>query len=85
MYIVAKCPQCGVEFPPRESCPNGHQRPYVYEVAVSDCEIRDFERFSLLTHTVQTEVLSAVETGRGPSALYPIFVKLRDFGVLVCK
>ncbi|MFN7106436.1 MAG: hypothetical protein ACK4M3_07645 [Pyrobaculum sp.] len=85
MYVITRCLQCGSEFKIGETCPRGHTGPYVYELVISDCEIRDFERFSLLTHTVQTEVLTAVEAGRGHTSLYPIFAKLKDFGVLVCR
>ncbi len=84
MYVISKCPQCGAEFKLGKSCPQGHGGPYTYELVVSDCEIRDFDRFALLTHSVQSEIISVIERGRGPSFLYSIFVKLRDAGVLVC-
>ena len=84
MELVSLCPVCGARF--REGgCPNGHGGPYLSRVLVGDCEVRDFERFSLLTGTVQQLILTSIEAGEGPGFLYPLFLRLRDFGVLVCS
>lgn len=84
VYLTYRCAQCGAEFKDGK-CPHGHEEPYVYEFVVRDCEIRDAERFSLLTPTIQTEIISVIEAGRGPAFLYPLFLKLEEFGILICK
>ncbi|MEZ0319687.1 MAG: hypothetical protein ABWK05_06835 [Pyrobaculum sp.] len=83
--VVAVCNVCGAEFSPGGECPRGHGRQYRLELRVGDCEVRDFERFSLMPHTVQDLVMAVVEGGRGPPYLYPLFLILKDAGVLTCS
>jgi len=65
--------------------PNGHKGPYYRRLAIGDCEIRNLEAFSVLTTPLQKMVLTAIEAGEGPAYLYPIFLRLRDYGVLICS
>ncbi|ABL88549.1 hypothetical protein Pisl_1389 [Pyrobaculum islandicum DSM 4184] len=53
-------------------------------VKLGDCEIRDWDRVATLSPTVQQMVLQALESGRAPKELYPILLKLREIGALVC-
>ncbi len=39
----------------------------------------------MLTTPLQKMVLTAIEAGEGPAYLYPIFLRLRDYGVLICS
>jgi len=82
MRLLQICPVCGLEL--REGkCPNGHEGVKL-ELRLDNCEIRDLERFSLLPSSIQQLLLTAVESGVGPPTLYPLMVKLRDAGVVVC-
>ena len=71
------CPKCGfvVEVGPGE---------LAVEVRLYDCEVRDWERIGALSTAVQQRVLQAVESGRAPKELWPLLVKLRDSGALIC-
>lgn len=83
--VVAVCNVCGAEFKPGAKCPNGHEGQYRLELRVGDCEVRDFDKFSLMPHAVQEMVIAVVEGGKGPPYLYPLFLVLRDAGVLACS
>ncbi|AAL62616.1 P. aerophilum family 562 protein [Pyrobaculum aerophilum str. IM2] len=71
----AKCPKCGgpVEFYGGKEV-----------VKLLDCEIRDWERIAVLSPTAQQMVLQALESGTAPKELYPLLLKLKDAGALIC-
>ncbi|MCY0890297.1 MAG: hypothetical protein OWQ51_04855 [Pyrobaculum arsenaticum] len=75
--LSIRCPKCGasVQFSVDE---------FVEEVKLRDCEVRDWERIGALSTTVQQMVLQALESGRAPKGLWPLLVKLRDVGALIC-
>ncbi|AET32043.1 hypothetical protein ODS41_01535 [Pyrobaculum sp. 3827-6] len=96
LYQKARCPFCGVEFnasiksvvgdEAEVACPNGH----VFTISISnsdfvlDCEIRDWERFSLLPQSTQQAVLEVIQSGRVPPDMQALMRRLRDAGVVVC-
>ncbi|MGC8994084.1 MAG: hypothetical protein ACP5J0_01695 [Pyrobaculum sp.] len=96
LYQKARCPFCGVEFnasiksvvggEAEVVCPNGH----VFTISISssdfvlDCEIRDWERFSLLPQSTQLAVLEVIQSGRVPPDMQALMRRLRDAGVVVC-
>jgi len=53
-------------------------------VRLGDCEIRDWERFGQLSPTNQERVLQALESGMAPRELYPLLLKLKETGALIC-
>ncbi|MEM4577295.1 MAG: hypothetical protein QXU59_00475 [Pyrobaculum sp.] len=85
-----KCPICRVEFTPASSggyvaCPNGH----IFKLAEAsetllDCEIRDWDRFSLLPQQTQQSILEIIQNGRVPPEMLPLMRRLKDAGVVVC-
>ncbi|MEM0484097.1 MAG: hypothetical protein QW434_05305 [Pyrobaculum sp.] len=98
MYRVAnkiKCPYCGVEFTPSSFspsssgeaeviCPNGHIFTVVLNDYVLDCEIRDWDRFSLLPQSTQQAVLEVIQSGKVPPDLQTLMRRLKEAGVVVC-
>jgi hypothetical protein len=53
-------------------------------VRLGDCEIRDWERFGQLSSTNQERVLQALESGLAPREIYPLLLKLKEMGALIC-
>ncbi|ACB40772.1 hypothetical protein [Pyrobaculum neutrophilum] len=53
-------------------------------VKLGDCEVRDWDRLAALSPTTQQMVLQALESGRAPRELYPVLLKLREVGALIC-
>ncbi|AAL64124.1 hypothetical protein [Pyrobaculum aerophilum] len=89
-----KCPFCGVEFIPsikssaggeaEVTCPNGHAFTIMLNDFVLDCEIRDWERFSLLPQSTQQAVLEVIQSGKVPPDLQTLMRRLKEAGVVVC-
>jgi len=71
----AKCPKCGgpVEFYGGKEV-----------VKLLDCEIRDWERFSLLPQSTQQAVLEVIQSGKVPPDLQTLMRRLKEAGVVVC-
>jgi len=53
-------------------------------VRLGDCEIRDWERLGRLSSTNQERILQALESGLAPRELYPLLLKLKEMGALIC-
>ncbi len=53
-------------------------------VRLGDCEIRDWERIGQLSSTNQERVLQALESGLAPREIYPLLLKLKEVGALIC-
>ena len=53
-------------------------------VRLGDCEIRDWERFGQLSAATQERILQALESGMAPRELYPLLLKLKETGALIC-
>lgn len=99
MYKIsqsAKCPTCGVEFVPTSTrisgdlvevvCPNGHRFTAPVEIfeVLLDCEIRDWDRFSLLPQQTQQLIIEVIQSGKVPHDAVPLMRRLREAGVVVC-
>jgi hypothetical protein len=72
-----RCPSCNLSIDP-----GGFAIDLV--VRLGDCEIRDWERFGQLSSTNQERVLQALESGLAPRELYPLLLKLKEVGALIC-
>lgn len=72
-----RCSRCG-----KEVVVDGTN--FVPEVRLLDCEVRDWERLGALSSTAQQKVLQALESGRAQLDLYPLLLKLKEYGVLIC-
>jgi hypothetical protein len=72
-----RCPSCNLSIDP-----GGFAFDLV--VRLGDCEIRDWERFGQLSSTNQERVLQALESGLAPRELYPLLLKLKEMGALIC-
>jgi hypothetical protein len=72
-----RCPRCNLSIDP-----GGFGFDLV--VRLGDCEIRDWERFGQLSSTNQERVLQALESGLAPRELYPLLLKLKEVGALIC-
>jgi len=94
MSLLATCPICHTTFyaePSGDSlviCPKGHVFPLDSvsedDERLLDCEIRDWERFSVLPTAVQQNIIEAIQNGKLTKSLIPLMVKLRDAGIIVC-
>ena len=71
------CPSCNLSVDP-----GGFAFDLV--VRLGDCEIRDWERFGQLSSTNQERVLQALESGLAPREIYPLLLKLKEMGALIC-
>ncbi len=71
------CPSCNLSIDP-----SGFTVDLV--VRLGDCEIRDWERFGQLSSTNQERVLQALESGLAPREIYPLLLKLKEMGALIC-
>jgi len=49
-----------------------------------DCEIRDWERFSLLPLQQQQVVLESIQSGRASPSIRALLRRLKDAGIVVC-
>jgi len=72
-----RCPSCNLSIDP-----SGFAIDLV--VRLGDCEIRDWERFGQLSSTNQERVLQALESGLAPREIYPLLLKLKEMGALIC-
>jgi len=72
-----RCPSCNVSIEPGSF-------GFDLVVRLGDCEIRDWERFGQLSSTNQERVLQALESGLAPRELYPLLLKLKEMGALIC-
>lgn len=72
-----RCPSCNLSIDP-----GGFTIDLV--VRLGDCEIRDWERFGQLSSTNQERVLQALESGLAPREIYPLLLKLKEMGALIC-
>jgi hypothetical protein len=72
-----RCPHCNLSIDP-----SGFTIDLV--VRLGDCEIRDWERFGQLSSTNQERVLQALESGLAPREIYPLLLKLKEMGALIC-
>ena len=72
-----RCPSCNLSIDP-----GGFAFDLV--VRLGDCEIRDWERFGQLSSTNQERVLQALESGLAPREIYPLLLKLKEMGALIC-
>ncbi len=72
-----RCPSCNLFIDP-----GGFAFDLV--VRLGDCEIRDWERFGQLSSTNQGKILQALESGLAPRELYPLLLKLKEVGALIC-
>jgi len=72
-----RCPRCNLSIDP-----GGFGFDLV--VRLGDCEIRDWERFGQLSSTNQERVLQALESGLAPREIYPLLLKLKEVGALIC-
>jgi len=72
-----RCPSCNLSIDP-----SGFAFDLV--VRLGDCEIRDWERFGQLSSTNQERVLQALESGLAPREIYPLLLKLKEMGALIC-
>ncbi|MEZ0248771.1 MAG: hypothetical protein ABWJ97_05810 [Thermoproteus sp.] len=71
------------------TCPRGHSFSVVLkkqteEETLLDCEIRDWERFSLLPLQQQQVVLESIQSGRAGPSIRALLRRLRDAGIVVC-
>jgi len=95
--IKGVCPTCNAPFYVEEvpgvknaRCPNCssviESQGFAIDVVVrlGDCEIRDWERFGQLSPMNQERVLQALESGVAPRELYPLLLKLKETGALIC-
>ena len=55
-----------------------------YEDTLFDCEIRDWEKFSLLPQATQQAVLEVIRSGKVPKELQTLMRKLKDTDIVVC-
>jgi hypothetical protein len=72
-----RCPSCNVSIEPGSF-------GFDLVVRLGDCEIRDWERFGQLSSTNQERVLQALESGLAPREIYPLLLKLKEVGALIC-
>ena len=72
-----RCPRCNVSIEPGNF-------GFDLVVRLGDCEIRDWERFGQLSSTNQERVLQALESGLAPREIYPLLLKLKEMGALIC-
>jgi hypothetical protein len=72
-----RCPRCNISIDP--GCFG-----FDLVVRLGDCEIRDWERFSQLSSTNQERILQALESGLAPREIYPMLLKLKEMGALIC-
>jgi hypothetical protein len=72
-----RCPSCNVSIEPGSF-------GFDLVVRLGDCEIRDWERFGQLSSTNQERVLQALESGLAPREIYPLLLKLKEMGALIC-
>jgi len=72
-----RCPRCNLSIDPSDFTID-------LVVRLGDCEIRDWERFGQLSSTNQERVLQALESGLAPRELYPLLLKLKEMGALIC-
>ncbi|CCC81361.1 hypothetical protein [Thermoproteus tenax] len=71
------------------TCPHGHTFSAVMRKAMSedtllDCEIRDWDRFSLLPSQQQQIVLEAIQSGRASPSIKALLRRLREAGIVIC-
>ncbi|KUO87470.1 MAG: hypothetical protein AT715_03155 [Thermoproteus sp. JCHS_4] len=72
------------------TCPRGHtfsvvlKKPAAEEDRLLDCEIRDWERFSLLPLQQQQVVLESIQSGRASPSIRALLRRLKDAGIVVC-
>ncbi len=72
------------------TCPRGHtfsvvlKKPAVEEEALVDCEIRDWDRFSLLPQQQQQVVLESIQSGRVSPSVRALLRRLKEAGIVVC-
>ena len=72
-----RCPSCNLFIDP-----GGFALDVV--VRLGDCEIRDWERIGRLSSTNQEKILQALESGLAPREIYPLLLKLKEMGALIC-
>ncbi|MGC9169264.1 MAG: hypothetical protein ACP5HD_00780 [Thermoproteus sp.] len=72
------------------TCPHGHtfsvvlKKPTAEEDVLLDCEIRDWDRFSLLPVQQQQVVLESIQSGRASPSVRALLRRLKDAGIVVC-
>ncbi len=72
------------------TCPNGHafsvvlKKPVAEEEALVDCEIRDWDRFSLLPQQQQQVILESIQSGRASPSIRALLRRLKEAGIVVC-